>query len=161
MAARPGGGCARAVSLRLIPISIQDAKIYIERHHRHHRAPISGLFAVAVGLDDQDSVNGVAIVGRPLSRMLSDGWTCEVTRVATDGTPNACSKLYGACWRAARAIGYRRLITYTLQTEPGTSLTAAGFRVVGSVKGRSWSCASRPRVDHQPRQNKFRWEMSV
>lgn len=100
----------------------------------------------------------MAIVGRPVARGLQDGWTAEVTRVATDGTPNAPSALYGACWRVARALGYRRLVTYTLATEPGTSLRAAGWRVVGEVRGRSWSCASRPRVDRAPAQEKLRWE---
>jgi len=78
--------------------------------------------------------------------------------VATDGTRNACSMLYGAAWRAAKALGYRKLITYTLASEPGTSLRAAGWSVVGEVRGRSWSCASRPRVDKHPLQDKLRWE---
>jgi hypothetical protein len=82
----------------------------------------------------------------------------EVLRVATDGTANACSMLYGAAWRAARALGWRKLITYTLVSEPGTSLRAAGWRVVGVVRGRSWDCASRPRVDRHPTLDKQRWE---
>jgi hypothetical protein len=81
-----------------------------------------------------------------------------VTRCCTDGAANACSLLYGACWRAARALGYRRLVTYTLTTEPGTSLRAAGWRVVGAVRGRSWHCASRPRVDRHPTLDKLCWE---
>ncbi len=147
----------RVVSrLQVVPVSISDARAYVERLHRHHPAPVGGKFAVAVAVGE--SLCGVAIVGRPVARHLDDAWTAEVTRCCTDGTPNACSMLYGASWRAARALGYRSLITYTLQSEPGVSLRAAGWRVVGEVKGRSWHCKSRPRVDRHPLQDKFRWE---
>jgi hypothetical protein len=144
--------------LQVIPCSIQDAKAYVLEHHRHHPPPLGGLFAVALMLD---RICGVAIVGRPVARELQDGWTAEVTRLCTDGEPNACSMLYRACWRAARALGYRRLVTYTLAAEPGTSLRASGFREVGRVRGRSWHCPSRPRVDRTPRQEKIRWELSA
>jgi hypothetical protein len=103
-------------------------------------------------------VVGVVTVGRPVARMLDNGYTLEVTRCCTDGTPHACSKLYAAAWRATRALGYRRLITYTLAEEPGTSLTAAGWRVVGQTSGGSWSCPSRPRVDLAPLGQKKLWE---
>lgn len=81
-----------------------------------------------------------------------------MTRLATDGTRNACSMLYGACWRAARALGWRRLVTYTLPSEGGASLRAAGWRLLGEAGGGSWSCESRPRVDRHPTQTKLRWE---
>jgi len=93
-----------------------------------------------------------------VSRGLDDGWTLEVNRVATDGTRNACSMLYAACWRAAKAIGYRKLVTYTLPEEGGASLRAAGWRCIGQAGGGSWSCTSRPRVDTHPLQLKLRWE---
>lgn len=144
------------MNLELTPITIGEAREFVSQHHRHHPAPVSGLFAVAV--TNGTEVRGVAIVGRPVARELQDGFTGEVTRVATLGDKNACSMLYGACWRAAKALGYRKLVTYTLQSEPGTSLRAAGWHVVGEVKGRSWSCKSRPRVDKTPMQDKFRWE---
>lgn len=143
--------------LYVVPCSISDAKVAVTQWHRHHRPPLSGIAAVAVA-DEAGEVRGVAIIGRPVARGLQDGWTAEVTRVATDGCPNACSALYGACWRIARALGYRRLVTYTLDSEPGTSLLAAGWRCVGEVRGRSWDCPSRPRVDRHPTQGKLRWE---
>lgn len=145
--------------LTIVPLSVQDAKAYIARHHRHHLPPLSALFALGVA-DEEGTVRGVATVGRPVARMLHDGWTVEVTRVATDGTPNACSALYGACWRAARALGWRRLITYTLATEPGTTLRAAGWKCIGEAGGGSWSVPSRPRVDKHPTALKLRWEAS-
>lgn len=144
------------MNLRLTPISIQEARAYVTKHHRHHIAPVGGLFAVAVS--DGDVIHGVAIVGRPVARALNDGYTAEVTRVATDGAKNACSMLYGAAWRASRALGYRKLITYTLHTESGVSLRAAGWRVVGETPGRSWDVPGRPRVDKHPTIPKFRWE---
>lgn len=144
--------------LQLVPITISDAHEFVRQHHRHHRPSVSGLFAVAAARGD--AIVGVAVIGRPVARGLQDGFTAEVTRLATDGTRNACSMLYGASWRAARALGYRRLVTYILATEPGTSLRAAGWKIVGAVKGRTWDCPSRPRVDRHPTQNKIRWEIA-
>jgi hypothetical protein len=143
--------------LTIVPVSLKDARTWVDRHHRHHKAPVSGLFAI--GLAQNEDMVGVAIVGRPIARGNSDGWTAEVTRVAViEGVPNGCSMLYGACWRAAKALGYRKLITYTLTIEPGTSLKAAGWRVIGEVRGRSWSTPSRPRIDHYPLMDKLKWE---
>ena len=142
--------------LELCPITIQDAKLFVSCYHRHHQPPASGLFAVAV--HREGAIVGVAIVGRPVARGNQDGWTAEVTRLATDGTKNACSILYGAAWRACRALGYRRLVTYTLASEPGTSLKAVGWRCIGKVHARSWNCKSRPRIDHSPLQEKLKWE---
>lgn len=147
------------MSLAIVPCSIQDAREFVRQFHRHHAPPLSGLFAV--GCAEGECVCGVAIVGRPVARLNQDGFTAEVTRLATDGTQNACSALYAACWRACRALGYRRLITYTLATEPGVSLRASGWREVGRVMGRSWHCPSRPRVDHHPTQDKIRWEVTT
>lgn len=145
--------------LEIVPCSIQDARAYVLQHHRHHPPPLSGLFAL--GVASEGAIAGVAIVGRPVARMLQDGFTAEVTRLATDGTRNAPSMLYRAAWRAARAMGYRKLVTYTLAVEPGTSLRAAGFAEVGRVKARSWHTPSRPRVDRTPLQEKIRWELST
>lgn len=144
------------MKLSIVPCSISDAKEFIWQFHRHHRPPESGLFAIACS--DGERIAGVAIVGRPVARMLQDGWTAEVTRVATDETKNACSLLYAACWRAARELGYRKLITYTLASESGVSLRAAGWRIVGEVQKQSWHRATRPRVDRHPMQAKIRWE---
>jgi hypothetical protein len=145
--------------LAVVPCSISDAIEFIRQHHRHHRPPESGYFACAVAISER--VCGVAIVGRPNARGLQDGFTADVTRCATDGTEHACSKLYAACWRAARAIGYRRMGTYTLATEPGTSLIAAGWKELYRVKGRSWDTPARPRVDRHPLQDKIRWGVST
>src|SRR5262249_26402395 len=117
-------------------------------------------FSLAV-CDDDRVIHGVAIVGRPIARALDDGLTLEVTRVATDGTKNACSALYGACRRAAFALGFKRIGTYILVSEPGTSLKAAGWKCLGEAGGGSWSVPSRPRVDKHPLQAKLRWEATA
>jgi hypothetical protein len=135
-----------------------EAHAFVRRHHRHHKPSVSDKFCLGVAA--ADIVVGVAVVGRPVARALDDGWTLEVTRVATDGTRNACSALYGAAWRAARALGYRKLVTYTLPEEGGASLRGAGWRVVAErAGGGSWSRPLRPRVDTHPMQEKMRWEM--
>lgn len=144
--------------LSIVPTTIREARRYVELNHRHNRPPQGAIFAIAVAMGGE--IVGVAIVGRPVARMLQDGWTAEVTRCCTDGTKNACSKLYAACWRAARAMGYRRIITYTRTGEPGTSLRASGWRLIGETQPQSWHRPSRPRVDWEPRQKKFRWEVT-
>ena len=139
-----------------MPLPLDEANAFVRAHHRHHLPVVGAKFCL--GVEAPTGIVGVAIVGRPVARHLDDGWTLEVTRVATDGTRNAASALYGAARRATFALGYRTLVTYTLQTEPGTSLRAAGWRVVGEVTGRSWSRPSRPRVDTHPLEPKLRWE---
>lgn len=143
--------------MQLQPISLREAMVFVARHHRHHDAPRGGLFAIA--LNDGTTVVGVAIVGRPKARHLQDGWTAEVTRLCVlDGHPNACSRLYQAAKRGAQALGYRRVITYILVGEPGTSLKAAGWKFKRLTKGGSWSRPSRPRVDTHPLAQKQLWE---
>jgi hypothetical protein len=146
--------------ISLCPITLTDAAAFVKQKHRHHKPPQGGLFAVACAVDGSEEPCGVAIVGRPVARMSDDGWTAEVTRLCTDGTPNACSMLYRAAWRAARSLGYRRLITYTLAEEGGASLRASGFTLLGEAGGGSWSRGNRPRVDKHPTQGKLKWELS-
>jgi hypothetical protein len=145
------------LKLTIIPCTFKEANEFVRLHHRHHKPVPGHKFSIAV-MDEENKIRGVAIIGRPVARMLDDGWTLEVNRVATDGCPNACSALYAAAWRAARAMGYRKLITYTLNTEPGTSLRAAGWRYIGQASGGNWNCPSRPRVDTEHQQPKLRWE---
>jgi hypothetical protein len=135
------------VTLELVPVTFADAAAFVGMHHRHNRPP---------------TLVGVAIVGRPVARHFDDGRTLEVNRTATDGTRNANSKLYatdgtrnansklyGACWSAAKALGYRRLITYTQGDETGASLHGAGWRIVAQRPPRpGWNAPSRPRGDH-------------
>jgi hypothetical protein len=137
-------------------IGLDEANAFVAQHHRHHRAVVGHLFSIGAALGDK--IVGVAIVGRPVSRRRDDGVTAEVTRLCTDGTRNACSFLYGAAARAAFALGFKRIGTYILKTEPGTSLTAAGWRLIGETPGRSWSVPSRPRVDTHPLQKRMLFE---
>lgn len=140
-------GQEAAVRLRIVPIRFRDAVAFVTEWHRTHEPPVGCRFCLGVA-DDSDRLVGVAVVGRPVARMYDDGLTVEVTRTATDGTRNANSMLYGAAWRATKALGYRRLVTYTQAGETGASLRAAGWRVVAERPARpGWSVPSRPRDD--------------
>ena len=155
-----GGG---DVSLELVPLSLREANDFVEQYHRHNgrTARDGGKFAIGAGTEN--GLAGVAIVGRPLARLLNDGYTAEVLRlcVQPEQPKNVCSMLYSACWRAWRGMGGRKLVTYTLQTESGASLRGAGWKIVGEVKGGSWHRENRAR-EWQPiyGQKKFRWEVA-
>ena len=123
-------------TLRAHPITRAAARAWIDTTHRHLKAPAGDVIRVA---------------------LVDDGLTLEVTRVASDGAPNACSMAYGALRRAAVALGYRRIVTYSTEEEGGASLRAAGWTVDGTVKGRQWSCASRPRGVSSFDVDKIRW----
>lgn len=142
--------------IEIIPLTLAEANAFVEEHHRHHKPVVGHKFSI--GVVKGDAVVGVAIVGRPVSRVLDDGLTLEVNRCATDGTKNACSALYSSAWRAVKGMGYKRLITYVLDTETGTSLKASNWRCVGEIRGKTWNTPTRPRVDTHPIQNKFMWE---
>ena len=129
--------------MNLQPISLREARQYIAENHRHSRAPQGWLFGVAAV--DGGRIAGVGVAGRPVARMLQDGFTVEITRVCTDGSRNVCSLLYGALCRAAKALGYRCVITYTLATEPGSSVLASGFTRSGMVAADVWDRPARPR----------------
>lgn len=142
--------------LELLPLSLAEANAFVQKHHRHHHPIVGHKFSLAAVRDGQ--VVGVAIVGRPVARRRDDGWTLEVTRLCTDGGGNICSFLYGAAARAAFALGYRRIGTYTLPDEGGASLRAAGWTFVGERGGGSWCRECRPRTDRHPLRTKWLWE---
>lgn len=123
------------MTLRIEPIELREARRFVAENHRHNDAPRGHRFSI--GLWDGDRLVGVVIVGRPRSRIADDGLSVELYRVTTDGTRNACTMLYGAACRAAKAMGYRRAETFTTEEEPGTSLLAAGFRPDRVTQGRN------------------------
>lgn len=148
--------------MKLVPVRIREANAFVEQFHRHSRPTRGGLFAMGVSEDDT-GMTGVAIVGRPVARMLDDGYTAEVLRLCTrpEAGRGACSFLYARAWRAWQALGGTRMVTYTLQVESGASLRGAGWKIVGEVtpeKG-GWSRRERQR-DWQPvyGQLKLRWQ---
>lgn len=152
------------MKLAAVPVTLAEANDFVASFHRHSRPTIGGRFAV--GASHGSDLVGVAIVGRPVARRLTDGTTAEVTRccVSPDAPLGACSFLYACCWRAWRAMGGRRLVTYTLQTEGGASLRGAGWRVVAELPPNSpkmWM--NRPGREWQAvvGQAKFRWEVSA
>jgi hypothetical protein len=148
------------VTLTVVPVSFADACQFVAGWHRHHQPPIGHKFSI--GIADDTVLVGVAIIGRPVARHYDNGQTLEVIRTATDGTPNANSALYGAAWRATKALGYRRLITYTQTGETGASLRAAGWQVIAERPARpNWDTPSRPRDDKGTGNvQRYLWEAS-
>lgn len=142
--------------LRLVPVSLRDANAFVAAHHRHHK-PVAG-HKFSIGCEAEGRLAGVVIAGRPVSCHLDDGHTLEVTRLCTTGEQNACSMLYSAAARAAKAMGYRKIITYTLDTEDGASIRAAGWTCAGPAGGIRWTGQRRPAADLCPPQKKLRYE---
>lgn len=129
-------------------IELVQANEFVENHHRHHQKVQGHRFSV--GCYKGGELVGVAIVGRPTSRKIDQHSTIEVLRLCTDGTKNVCSKLYSACRRAGKELGYKKIITYILNSENGASLKASGWRYLKKNKGGSWSSPTRPRIDKAP-----------
>lgn len=143
------------MSLTIRPYHLKEASAYVAEHHRHNIPPVGGKFSVACY--DNNRLCGVAICGQPIARKIDDGSTLEIYRVCTDGTHNACSKLYGACTRIAWDMGYSRLITYTLESETGASLKAANFVCEGVAGGKEWTGKRNRDYYIAPKEMKKRW----
>ena len=145
---------ARSAHVVYVPCSLAAANLFVAEHHRHSDPATGHKFSIAVLKDG--SLVGVAIIGRPLARMLDDGTRLEILRVCTDGSSNICSGLYSRAAKAAFAMGYQEIVTYTRADETGSSLKASGFSHVGETKAGSWSRKQRPRK-HQEQIDKIRW----
>ena len=141
--------------MKIVPVTFNQACEFIARHHRHHRPPQGHKFSI--GLEVDGELVGVACVGRPVARRLDNGRIAEVTRLCTTGVKNGCSMLYAACANAAKAMGYEKIVTYILQSEPGHSLKASGWTFETDSPGGSWNVESRPREDKHPTEPKTRW----
>jgi hypothetical protein len=157
---------------RIGPVSKEVARRFVQDHHRHNETPTKAQVSFAIGLYVGDDLVGVATAGWPVNRSMGDGATLEVNRTCVDGyIKNGNSMLYGAVCRAAKAMGYDRVITYTLHEETGASLKASGFVCVADVGTRSWSTDTKVRVRHdvnlfgerRQAQNsaKWRWEKQL
>jgi hypothetical protein len=149
--------------MRIVPITQKEAFKYVRDNHRHHIPPQGSIFQIALEVTNgfgESRIAGVAIVGRPVAQMIQDGFTAEVTRMCTDGIHNGCSKLYSACWRIAKEMGYTRLVTYILNSEIGVTPRAAGWHKVHDTAGGTHSRPSRPRVDKHPIVPKQRFEIN-
>ena len=142
--------------LVLVPVSLKDANAFVAEHHRHHKPARGHKFSI--GCASGGGLVGVAIVGRPVSRYLDDGLTLEVSRLCITGERNACRMLYAAAARAAKDMGYHKIITYTLDTEGGASIRAADWTCAGPAGGERWTGQRRPAVDLYPAQMKLRYE---
>lgn len=144
-----------SADLRIRPINLKEANEFVAKYHRHHKPSIRHKFSVACY--DGDRLCGVAVCGRPVSRFLDNGLILEINRLCTDGTYNACSKLYGACRRIAKDMGYAKIITYILESEPGASLKASGYICEGRAGGIMWTGERSGRDNGVPKELKTRW----
>lgn len=144
--------------MEIRPITFKQASLFVNEHHRHHSATVGCKFSL--GLYRDGVLVGVAICGRPVSRHLDDGLTCEINRLCTDGTKNACSMLYGACCRVAKEMGYHKIITYILESENGASLKASNFICEGVAGGTHWT-GKRNKGQDIPAEMKTRWSRTL
>jgi len=144
--------------LYIVPLTLKEANDFVAVHHRHHKPVVGHRFSIGT-MDEANQLRGVLIAGRPVARMTDWHTTLEVLRVATDGCRNACSVLYGAAKRIARHMGFERILTFTLETELGTSLKAAGWIQTGQTGGGEWGRPSRAREIVAPITPKRRWEL--
>ena len=135
---------------------MKTANEYVAKYHRHHKPTAGHKFSICC-VDEQNQIVGVAICGGPVSRILDDGDTLEINRLCTDGTYNACSMLYGACARIAKDMGYKKIITYILQSENGSSLKASNFVCEGPAGGEIWTGKRSGRDNGVPKEKKTRW----
>lgn len=140
--------------MEIKPITFAEASDFIKKNHRHHGATVGHKFSI--GLINEEKLVGVAVCGRPVSRYLDNGTTCEINRLCTDGTRNACSMLYGACCRVAKEMGYKKIITYILASENGASLRASNFVCEGEAGGTHWT-GERNKGQSIPFELKTRW----
>lgn len=140
--------------MEIRPITFKQASEFINKYHRHHGATVGHKFSI--GCYDNGELVGVAVCGRPVSRHLDNGEICEINRLCTNGTRNACSMLYGACCRIAKEMGYKKVITYILESENGASLKASNFVCEGKAGGTHWT-GKRNRGQAIPSEMKTRW----
>jgi hypothetical protein len=151
--------------VKVINLTLADANAFVTEHHRHNKKVQGHKFSI--GAKTNDSLVGVGIVGRPIARKLDDGVTAEVTRlcVLDDAPKGCCSFLYRAAWRAWSAMGGERLITYTLESESGSSLRGAGFKVVGISpkwkEGKGWTTRENRAWQPVHNEGKIRWEVAA
>lgn len=151
--------------MKIVPCTYRTACDFVNQHHRHHKASQGCKFCIGL-MNDSNELCGVAICGRPVGRYLDDGFTLEINRLCTDGTRNACSMLYGACCRVAKAMGYKRVITYILESENGASLKASNFICEGQAGGTHWTGIREPKQfslleEKLPKEMKVRWSKQL
>ena len=112
-------------SLKVSPCTLAEANSLVAQLHRHHK-PVTG-HRFSLSIHEGERLCGIVICGRPVARNTCQKSILEITRCATDGTFNAISQLYGAVCRAAKAMGFESVQTFTLPEEGGASLKAESF----------------------------------
>lgn len=145
--------------MEIRPITYRAASDFVNQYHRHHKATVGCKFCIGCYVGEK--LVGVAVCGRPVSRYLDNGLTLEVNRLCTDGTRNACSKLYGACVRVAKEMGYKKVVTYILESEDGASLKASNFKCEGQAGLPYWTGKRNHGQYYLPAEMKQRWTYTI
>jgi len=121
----------------IIPITFEKACRFVNMHHRHHFN--SHAHKWSIGYEEEGKLIGVGMIGRPLNRHLDDGLSLEITRVCVlENNPNVCSIIISALCRSAKSMGYKRVYTYTLESESGSSLKGCGFENMATTISKKW-----------------------
>jgi len=142
--------------MKIVPVELKEANAFIEKLHRHHKRVQGHRFSI--GVEKDGVLVGVATIGRPVARMTNPKEVLEVTRLCTDGTRNACSALYSAAARVGKAMGYKKIQSFILETENGASLKASGWTLDGVSPGGQWKHTDgKPRRTDQPTIPKHRY----
>jgi hypothetical protein len=142
--------------MNIVPITLKAANQFVSQYHRHHKPSVGHKFSI--GLNEADVLIGVAIMGRPVARGSDNGFTIEVARLCTNGQKNACSMLYQAAARSSKELGYKKIQTYILEIESGTSLKASGWKMEAITVGGQWKHTDgKERRTDQPTMPKQRW----
>ncbi len=162
MVSRPGNPAAEGAGIKMQtrvfirPIELADANTFVGLHHRHHKPVVGHKFSIAAIANAE--IVGVAIIGRPVARLENFKTTLEVTRLCTNGHPNACSALYAAAARIGKEMGYCKIQTFILDTESGISLKASGWELDRLTRGGQWKHTDgKPRRTDQPTCKKYKW----
>ena len=144
--------------MRAVPLEQKDANAFVAEHHRHHAPVKRDKWRFGV-VDGDGKLIGVLHAAKPIARLLDDGKTIEIVRCCSDGTKNLCSFMLGRARRIAKAMGYRKMISYILETELGTSYKAAGWHKEADIRGHTWNTPGRPRETAAPVCDKQRWAL--
>lgn len=146
-------------ALKIVPLGLKEANRFVGLEHRHVGPVVGYRFAIGATLNTE--LVGVAIVARTTGRGLHSPMRAEITRLATNGTRNACSFLYQRAKRIVQLMGYTSLKTYTRTDESGASLAAIGACCEAELKARSWERSSKNRVrtDKSEPSARRRWEL--
>jgi len=145
------------MSIQAVRVELKEANAFIDVTHRHHK-PVRG-HRFSIGAECGGKLVGIATIGRPVAPKTDKKHIAEVTRLASNGSKNVCSFLYGKAARIARELAFKKIQTFVLLSEPGTSLKAAGWVCEGKTGDGDWT--NRPGRSSDNAGPKYKWSKSL